>query len=303
MPYQRQLYFELMNRYKKGDVVFTLINTTVMILFSLIMLYPMWYVVVASLSDAKALMASSGMIFLPIKMNFAAYKAAFSNPLLLSGYGITLFVVVFGTFLGVLFTFVAAYFFSRRDVKLQKPLMILLFITMYFSGGIIPFYFTVKDVGLNNSVWALIIPTIMTTYNMIIVRTSMYGIPASLEEAAEIDGANHITILFKVILPLSKASLAVIALYYAVAKWNAWFNAMIFIKDREKWPLQLVLREILVENSTNTMMQGGLSSDDAFVSETIKYATIVISTLPILCVYPFIQKYFVGGIMIGAVKG
>lgn len=303
MPYQRQLYFKLMNRYKKGDVVFTLINTTVMILFSLIMLYPMWYVAVASLSDAKALMASSGMIFLPIKMNLAAYKAAFSNPLLLSGYGITLFVVVFGTFIGVLFTFVAAYFFSRRDVKLQKPLMILLFITMYFSGGIIPFYFTVKDVGLNNSVWALIIPTIMTTYNMIIVRTSMYGIPASLEEAAEIDGANHITILFKVILPLSKASLAVIALYYAVEKWNAWFNAMIFIKDREKWPLQLVLREILVENSTNTMMQGGLSSDDAFVSETIKYATIVISTLPILCVYPFIQKYFVGGIMIGAVKG
>lgn len=303
MPYQRQLYFKLMNRYKKGDVVFTLINTTVMILFSLIMLYPMWYVAVASLSDAKALMASSGMIFLPIKMNLAAYKAAFSNPLLLSGYGITLFVVVFGTFIGVLFTFVAAYFFSRRDVKLQKPLMILLFITMYFSGGIIPFYFTVKDVGLNNSVWALIIPTIMTTYNMIIVRTSMYGIPASLEEAAEIDGANHITILFKVILPLSKASLAVITLYYAVEKWNAWFNAMIFIKDREKWPLQLVLREILVENSTNTMMQGGLSSDDAFVSETIKYATIVISTLPILCVYPFIQKYFVGGIMIGAVKG
>ena len=294
-----------MNRIKnkKGDIVFTAINTAVMVLFSLIMLYPMWYVVVASLSDANSLMASSGPIFLPIKMNLEAYKAAFSNPLLLSGYSITLFVVVCGTFLGVLFTFVAAYFFSRRDVKLQKPLMVLLFITMYFSGGIIPFYFTVKDVGLNNSVWALIIPTIMTTYNMIIVRTSMYGIPASLEEAAEIDGANHLTILFKVVFPLSKATLAVIALYYAVDKWNAWFNAMIFIKDRQKWPLQLVLREILVDNATNTMMSGGLSSEDAFVSETIKYATIVISTLPILCVYPFIQKYFVGGIMIGAVKG
>lgn len=301
----RQLCLIFMNRIKNkiGDIVFTAINTAVMVLFSLIMLYPMWYVVVASLSDANSLMASSGPIFLPIKMNLAAYKAAFSNPLLLSGYSITLFVVVCGTFLGVLFTFVAAYFFSRRDVKLQKPLMVLLFITMYFSGGIIPFYFTVKDVGLNNSVWALIIPTIMTTYNMIIVRTSMYGIPASLEEAAEIDGANHLTILFKVVFPLSKATLAVIALYYAVDKWNAWFNAMIFIKDRQKWPLQLVLREILVDNATNSMMSGGLSSEDAFVSETIKYATIVISTLPILCVYPFIQKYFVGGIMIGAVKG
>ena len=174
---------------------------------------------------------------------------------------------------------------------------------MYFSGGIIPFYFTVKDVGLNNSVWALIIPTIMTTYNMIIVRTSMYGIPASLEEAAEIDGANHITILFKVILPLSKASLAVITLYYAVEKWNAWFNAMLYLNDRGLYPLQLFLREILVQNETSDMMSGAGMANQASIQETVKYATVVVVTLPILCVYPFIQKYFVTGVMIGAVKG
>ena len=294
-----------MNKIKKtkGDIIFTIINTAAMLLFSAVMLYPMWYVVVASFSDAKEFMANGGPMLLPVSPSLQAYKAAFSNPLLLSGYGTTLFVVGMGTFLGVLFTFVAAYFFSRSDVKLQKPLFLLLFVTMYFSGGTIPFYFTVKDVGLDNSVWSLVIPTIMTTYNMIIVRTAMYGIPSSLEEAAKIDGAGHITILFRVILPLSKATLSVIALYYAVDKWNAWFNAMLFVKDREKWPLQLVLREILINNSNGNAMGGALSSEDAFVAETIKYATIVISTAPILCIYPFIQKYFVGGVMIGAVKG
>lgn len=294
-----------MNKIKKtkGDIIFTVINTAAMLLFSAVMLYPMWYVVVASFSDANEFMANSGPMLLPVSPSLQAYKAAFSNSLLLSGYGTTLFVVGMGTLLGVLFTFVAAYFFSRSDVKLQKPLFLLLFITMYFSGGTIPFYFTVKDVGLDNSVWSLVIPTIMTTYNMIIVRTAMYGIPSSLEEAAEIDGAGHMTILFRVILPLSKATLSVIALYYAVDKWNAWFNAMLFVKDREKWPLQLVLREILINNSNGNAMGGALSSEDAFVAETIKYATIVISTAPILCIYPFIQKYFVGGVMIGAVKG
>lgn len=294
-----------MNKIKrtKGDIIFTVINTAAMLLFSAVMLYPMWYVIVASFSGPNAFMAHSGPMLLPIAPCLDAYKAAFANPLLPSGYMTTIFVVVMGTTLGVIFTFVAAYFFSRRDVKLQKPLFILLFITMYFSGGTIPFYFTVKEVGLDNSIWALIIPTIMTAYNMIIVRTAMYGIPRSLEEAAEIDGAGHMTILFRVILPLSKATLSVIALYYAVDKWNAWFNAMLFIRDRQQWPLQLVLREILINNSGAGTAGGALSSEDAFVAETIKYATIVISTAPILCIYPFIQKYFVGGVMIGAVKG
>ncbi len=287
----------------KGDIIFRTVNAAVLTVFSLIMLYPMWYVIAASFTGYKELMAHKGFLLLPLNAGFDAYKAAFKNPLLLSGYGVTLFVVVFGTILGLVFTFVAAYFFSRRDVKLQKPLFLILFVTMYFSGGMIPFYFTVKGVGLDNSIGALIFPTIMTTYNMILVRTSMLNMPRSLEESAEIDGAGHLTVLFRIILPLSKATLAVIALYYAVDKWNAWFNAMLFIKDNKRYPLQLVLRGILLQNDTSSMMEGAATSDDAYIGESIKYAIIVISTLPILCVYPFIQKYFVKGVMIGAVKG
>lgn len=290
-------------RKTKGDIVFDIVNTSIMILFAAVMLYPMWYVVVASFTGFKELMAHKGTLLLPINPTIDAYKAAFKNPLLLSGYSVTLFVVTAGTFLGVLFTFVAAYFFSRQDVMLKKPLFFLVFLSMYFNGGMIPFYFTVKNVGLDNSILALILPTIMTTYNMILVRTSILNLPRSLEESAEIDGAGHFTILFRIIFPLSKATAAVIALYYAVDKWNAWFNAMLFIKDNTRYPLQLVLRGILLQNETSSMMEGAATSNDAFIGETIKYAIIVISTAPILCVYPFIQKYFVKGVMIGAVKG
>ena len=175
---------------------------------------------------------------------------------------------------------------------------------MFIGGGLVPTYLVVtKMLHLNNNLWALILPNAISVYNMIIMRTSFMGIPDSLEESAKLDGAGVWTILFRIILPLSKAVIAVMILYYGVGYWNSWFDASIYLKDRELYPLQLVLREILIANSTESMMDGVSNMDQEMVGETIKYSVIVLTTLPILAVYPFLQKYFVKGVMIGAVKG
>ena len=203
----------------------------------------------------------------------------------------------------MLLTSIGAYFLSCKNARLVKPCMLLITFTMFFQGGMIPFYFAVKDLGLDGSRWALIIPSAVNTFNMIIMKTSFQSLPDSLKESANIDGAGHVTILFKIVLPVSKSVLAVIALYYAVAHWNAWFNAMLFLKEREQFPLQLILREILIQNNMESMSQDVSASELGFISETIKYAIIVIATIPILCIYPFIQKYFEKGVMIGSLKG
>ena len=170
---------------------------------------------------------------------------------------------------------------------------------MYFSGGMIPLYLVVKGVGLYGSRWALILPTLVDTYNLIIMRTAFAGVPDSLEESAKLDGANAWTILWRIMAPLVKPTVAVITLYYAVSHWNSWFNAMLFLRDKTQYPLQLILRQILIQNDTADMTAGA----DYLISETIQYATVVVATLPILCIYPFVQKYFVKGVMIGAIKG
>jgi putative aldouronate transport system permease protein len=174
---------------------------------------------------------------------------------------------------------------------------------MFFSGGLIPFYFTVKQLGLYNNLWALIFPTAVNTFNLMVMRTGFEAIPDAIEESARLDGAGHIRILFKIALPLAMPTVAVMILYYGVAHWNSWFNAMLFLDAAELWPLQLVLRQILLVNDTQSMITGVDAGSQMAVSETIKYAVIVIATLPILCVYPFLQKYFVKGVMVGAVKG
>ena len=180
--------------------------------------------------------------------------------------------------------------------------MIMVMITMYISGGLIPRYLLIYEtLGMKNSLWALILPTAVSTWNLLVMRSNFQQIPAGLEEAAKIDGANDLVVLFAVVLPLSKAIIAVMVLFYGVAHWNAWFDAMLFIRDREKFPVQLIMREILISNSTDSMQSYGDSYNG--VAESIKYATIIITTVPILVVYPFIQKYFVKGVMIGAIKG
>ena len=291
------------SKLKNDGIVFDIVNTVVMILFAVVMVYPLWYVLVASFTDYKELMSSSGMLIWPKNPTVAAYDMAFKNPSIVTSYANTIFVVVVGTLLNLVMTSIAAFFLTRRDVKWQKPIYILIIITMYFNGGMIPMYFTVRDLGLENSLWSLIIPSALSTFNLILMKSSLENMPPSLEEAAEIDGAGIWSVLFKIILPLSKATLAVIGLYYAVGHWNAWFNALLYIKDREKFPLQLILREILLQNQTQDMGGAGNYSEANMIGESIKYAVIIIATVPILCIYPFLQKYFIKGVMVGAVKG
>ena len=279
------------SKLKNEGIVFDIVNTIAMLIFAVVMVYPLWYVLVASFTDYKELMSNSGMLIWP------------KNPSIVTSYANTIFVVVVGTLLNLVMTSIAAFFLTRRDVKWQKPIYILIIITMYFNGGMIPMYFTVRDLGLENSLWSLIIPSALSTFNLILMKSSLENMPPSLEEAAEIDGAGIWSVLFKIILPLSKATLAVIGLYYAVGHWNAWFNALLYIKDREKFPLQLILREILLQNQTQDMGGAGNSSEANMIGESIKYAVIIIATVPILCIYPFLQKYFIKGVMVGAVKG
>lgn len=286
-----------------ADRIFDTVNITLQIIIAVIMLYPMLYVLLASLSRPSLLMAHKGILWHSLGFSIDAYKAAFQNPMLLRSYMNTLFVLVFGVAVNMVLTSLGAYFLSRKDVKYQKIISIYIIITMFFSGGMIPFYFVVKNIGLEDSLWSLILPSAINTFNLMILRVAFASVPASLEESAKLDGAGHLRILTVIILPVCKASLAVIVLYYAVQHWNSWFNAMIFLTTREKFPLQLILREILITNDTASMMQGADAGEAESIADTIKYAIVIIATLPILCIYPFIQKYFAKGVMIGAVKG
>ncbi len=286
-----------------GEKIFQMVSAIVAILIAFVMIYPMYYVIIASFSNAEKLVAFNGFLIKPLSPTLLAYKQAFKNPMIFKGYANTIFIVVAGVTVNMLLTSIGAYFLSCKNARLVKPCMLLITFTMFFQGGMIPFYLAVKDLGLDGSRWALIIPSAVNTFNMIIMKTSFQSLPDSLKESANIDGAGHVTILFKIVLPVSKSVLAVIALYYAVAHWNAWFNAMLFLKEREQFPLQLILREILIQNNMESMSQDVSASELGFISETIKYAIIVIATIPILCIYPFIQKYFEKGVMIGSLKG
>lgn len=286
-----------------GERTFEVLNLLCLAVLSFSALYPVIYVLFASVSTPDGLLQSRGLLFWPQGFQIDAYKAVFNNPNLGTAYMNTLFYVVVGTTMNVFFTAIAAYALSRQQVMLRDPFMMIIVFTMFFSGGLIPNYLLIGELGLLNTRWAILLPGLISTYNLIIMRTSFQGIPASLEESARIDGAHDFTILFRVILPLSLPVVSVMILFYGVAHWNAWFSAFIYLRDRSLQPLQLLLREVLIQNSTDSMMTDVGSSDKMPIGETIKYAMIAVSTVPILALYPFLQKYFVKGVMIGAVKG
>lgn len=287
-----------------GSRVFNICNIALLSLLSLVTFYPMYYVLLASISVPSRFVVHRGPLLLPKGLSLASYRAVIGNPNISVGYVNTIIVVIVATALSLVLTSMGAYFLSRKDIMLKKGIMMLIVFTMFFNGGLIPFYLTVTGLRLDRSLLALILPVAINTFNLIIMRTAFLSIPASLEESAKIDGAGHFTILFRIVLPLSMSTVAVIILFYAVQNWNAWFNAMIFLRDRSLYPLQLVLREILVVNDTNSMVAqvGNDMGDTRMVSETIKYAVILVATVPILVLYPFLQKYFVKGMMVGAVK-
>jgi len=290
-------------RMTTGQRVFDVFNMIFLILLCVVMFYPMWHVVVASFSKAGDLLQHNGVLLKPVGFTFDAYKSMIKHPLIMSGYMNSIFLLVSSVAVSMVLTTICAYVLSRKGVMWNKFFNKMIVVTMFVSGGMIAAYLLVaRTLGLRDTYWALVLPHAISVHNMIIMRTAFQGIPDSLVEAAEIDGASHWQIMWKVIIPLSKATLAVITLYYSVAVWNSWFGASIYLSSREKYPLQLVLREILIANNTDAMA-GNAGQDQASIAETIKYATIVAATIPILCIYPFLQKHFTKGVMIGAVKG
>lgn len=275
--------------------IFKVFNYVLLSFLSIICLYPFWYVVVASLSNGIELMRQSGLMLLPAGFSLDAYKIVLEDETIGTGFFNTFLLLIVGIPVNVSMTALGAYFFSRKNVLFRKPLMLFCMFTMYFSGGTIPFYLTLKDLHLIGNRFGVVIAFAIATYNMIILRTAFESIPDSLIEAARIDGAGHIRILFKVVLPLSKATLAVIAMYYGMSTWNAWFWSSTILRDKYKLPLQAVLRNMIIEDSA-----GGEAEILTLV--TVKYSTIVVSLLPVLVVYPFMQRYFVKGVLIGGVK-
>lgn len=286
-----------------GEYIFDYLNVALLGLLCLLAIYPVLYVLFASLSDGNLLVAHNGLLLWPLEPNIQAFELVFKNQQIITGFKNTIIVVIIGTILNLIFTAVGAYFMAQKNVMFQTPITFLFAFTMFFSGGMVPFYLVVTNLKLNESLWALILPFLISTSYMIIMRTNFQSIPESLFESARLDGAGHMTILFRIVVPLSKAVFAVMLLFYGVNKWNGWFWASVFLLKPENKTIQLVLRDILMSSDTTSMTTGVGAGDFLAISESIRYATIVVATVPVLLVYPFIQKYFVDGVMIGAIKG
>ncbi len=286
-------------RYTRGETILHIVIVIICTLLSLAILLPMLNILFGAFSNPYDVMKHSGLFLYPINPTLYNFSLVFNNPSILTGYLNTIFVVVVGTGLNVLLSLIGAYVLSRKGARLVKFFTLMIVFTMYFQGGTIPSYLVVESLGLINSRWSMILPGAISTFNMIVMRTAMAQVPDSLPESAMIDGASHPQVLFRIMTPLCKATVAVIVLYYAVAHWNSWFSAFLYLRDKTKFPLQLILRQILFQEETNSMAAESLALD----SEAVKYATIVVATVPILMVYPFLQKYFVKGVMVGAVKG
>ena len=286
-----------------GSRVFDVVNTIVMIALCFVTLYPMWYCVCASFTSTSYLSAHQGVLFWPHMFTTSAYRLAFTHPLLLSGYKNIMIVLLVSLPINIILTLFTGYFLASKDVMLKPIIQFLIMFTMFFSGGMIPIFLNIRDLGLYNTLWSLILPGAISVYNCIICRTAIQAVPESLTESAYLDGANDLIIVFRITLPLIMPTIAVLLLYYGVGHWNAWFPASIYLQDNNKLPIQNIMRSILIANSDLLNASGSETDKVDDFAETIKYATIVLTTVPVLCIYPFLQKYFVKGVMIGAVKG
>lgn len=289
-----------------GEKCFAVFNYVFMTLLCIICLYPLWYVLVSSISDPILLYTQRGIMVWPLgEWSMRGYQLVMENPNIPNGFRNTLIYLVVGTSANMVITTMAAYGLSRKDCYWNAKIMKLIAFTMYFGGGLIPFYLMVKGMNLLDTYSGIILPVLVNTWNLIVMRTAFAGIPDSLEESARLDGANDWTILWRIFFPLAQATIAVIALFYAVYWWNNWFNPSLFLSSKDKFPLQLVLREILLKNDTSSMTQVGAvgQSQQEQYRMLVKYCTIIVATVPILVVYPFLQRYFVKGVMVGSIKG
>lgn len=288
-----------------GERIFGVFNVVILTLLCIITIYPLYFVVVASFTNPADIYASKGLLLYPKNPTIEGYLQVFKNDSLLTGYRNTIFYVVVGTGINLVMTCLGAYVLSRKNLMFSKAITVMIVFTMYFGGGLIPLFMTVKNLGILYTRWAVLLPSALSTYNMIIMRTSFQGIPSELQESAKIDGASDMKILVRIILPLSIPVIAVLGLFYGVGWWNSWFNETIFLNDRSMYPLQVILREILLLNTQVDYMKlvSVTVMDSMAVRELVKYSIIVVGTVPILFVYPFLQKYFVKGVMVGSLKG
>jgi putative aldouronate transport system permease protein len=275
---------------------------------ALVCFYPMLYVLFASVSDPVEFMKFTGFLTGPLGLTWEGYRVLLRNPSIPTGYLNTIIYVGVGTAVNMFLTTMAAYALSRTGFRLKVVIMVGILVTMYFDGGIIPRFLLVRALGLLNTRAAIILPVAIGTWNLIVMRTAFAHVPKSLEESALMDGANHFTILYRIFIPVSKATVSVIILFYSVNHWNSWFTSMIYLRDRSYYPLQLILREILLANQTLDNGSGGEVPANTgeglfYLEEILKYGAIVVSTVPILFIYPFVQKYFTSGVMLGSVKG
>lgn len=288
-----------------GDRLFDIINYILLAIVLTIVLYPLIFVAVASISNPAAVVKGEVWL-LPKDINFAGYEKVFANKEILNGYMNTILYTVVGTIVNVGMTILAAYPLSRKDFRGRNIFTALFVFTMFFSGGLIPTYLIVKDLGMTNTMWALIIPNAVAVWNIIIMRTFFQqSIPFEIQESAQMDGCGNFKILLRIILPLSMPILAVMTLFYSVAHWNSFFSALIYLTERDKYPLQLFLREILIQSNMQDMIQTSEESlaKTIMEAESIKYALVIVANLPILMLYPFLQRYFLKGMVIGAIKG
>lgn len=288
---------------KAGRKVFMVVNVIVLALIGYCCLAPMLHVLWCSISDPLILSREKSFLFFPKgEWTFDGYVAILGYGNVLIGYANTLFYVVIGTAINLVLTTISAFLFSRKRFLLANPIMLFISFTMLFNGGMIPNYLLVLNLGLFDSRLALLLPGALNVFNLVIMRTSFMQIPESLEESARLDGANDLQVLTRIIIPVSKATIAVVTLFVAVGIWNSWFSASIYLTDRTKYPLQLFLREILINNSQRNI-ESGIKTSVMAQQTLLKYCTIIVATLPILCIYPFVQKYFVKGVMVGSIKG
>ncbi len=289
----------------RGDLVFDIINYTLLTLGMLMVLYPLYFIVIGSVSDPNAVY--EGRVYLlPRGVTLDGYRRIFKEESIWTGYGNTFLYTFSGTALNVVLTISAAFTLSRKSLPGRNFFMFMIIFTMFFNGGLIPSYLLVQRLGLIDKIWALIFPVAVGPWNLIIARTFFQtSIPDELCEAAYIDGSSHIHMFIRVVLPLSRALIAIMVLFYAIAHWNSYFSALIYLRSESKYPLQLILRNILIENDVSSSMVYDAYSvgEKQKLADLIKFGVIIVSSIPVLILYPFVQKYFVQGVMIGAIKG
>ncbi len=301
----KQTRASIFSRQSTGDRVFEIVNTALLALILLVILYPLWFVVIASVSDPAKVVAGDVLLW-PAGVSFEAYRMVFRDSMIMTGYRNTLYYTILGTAINLVMTVLAAYPLSRKDWVGRGFFMAVVMFTMFFSGGTIPTYLLMNDLGLINTTWAIVLPGAVSVYNAIVMRTFFINsIPLELQEAAQVDGCSNTRLLLRIVLPLSKPILAVMVLFYGVAHWNAFFGALIYITESDRYPLQLVLRSILIQNTASRDMLGEVDTlgNRVMLAETIKYALIIVSTLPMMVLYPFLQRFFEKGVMVGSVKG